>query len=61
MDTFDFAIVEILLQPLDKWFKDLVGAIWHPVTFFSRKMDPAKENYETHDKELLIIVKSFEH
>ena len=60
-DASDFAIAGILLQPSDEWFKDPAGAVWHPVAFFSRKMDPAEENYETHDKELLAIVKSFEH
>jgi hypothetical protein len=60
-DASDFAIAGILLQPSDEWFKDPAGAVWHLVTFFSRKMDPAEENYETYDKELLAIVKSFEH
>ncbi len=32
---------------------------WHPVTFFSRKMIPAKTRYETHDGELLAIVEAF--
>ena len=32
---------------------------WHPVAFFSRKMIPAETRYETHDGELLAIVKAF--
>ena len=32
---------------------------WHPVAFFSRKMIPAKTRYETHNGELLAIVKAF--
>ena len=32
---------------------------WHPVAFWSRKMIPAEQNYETHDAELLAIVASF--
>lgn len=34
---------------------------WRPVDFFSRKMIQAEYNYDTHDKELLAIVKSLEH
>jgi hypothetical protein len=33
---------------------------WHLVAFFSKKLDPAELNYQTHDQELLAIVKSFE-
>ena len=32
---------------------------WHPVAFFSRKMIPTETRYETHDGELLAIVKAF--
>ena len=32
---------------------------WHPVAFFLRKMIPAETWYETHDSELLAIVKAF--
>ena len=32
---------------------------WHPVAYFSRKMIPAQTRYETHDGELLAIVKAF--
>ena len=32
---------------------------WHPVAFFSRKMIPIETWYETHDGELLAIVKAF--
>ena len=31
---------------------------WHPVAFFLRKMIPAEIQYETHDGELLAIVKA---
>jgi hypothetical protein len=34
---------------------------WRFVAFFSRKMIFAEMNYETHDQELLIIVKCFKH
>ena len=32
---------------------------WHPVAFFSRKMISAETRYETHNGELLAIVKAF--
>lgn len=34
--------------------------LYHPVAFFSQKMNPAECNYEIYDKELLAIVKVFE-
>jgi hypothetical protein len=34
---------------------------WRPVDFFSRKLVAAEYNYDTHDQELLAIVKSLEH
>ena len=33
---------------------------WHPVAFYSKKLEPAELNYETHDQEMLAIVRSFE-
>ncbi len=32
---------------------------WHAIAFFSRKIIPAKTRYETHDSELLAIIKVF--
>jgi len=29
---------------------------WYPVAFFLKIMDPAKCNYEVHDKEMLAII-----
>lgn len=34
---------------------------WRPVDFFSRKLIQAEYNYDTHDQELLAIVKSLQH
>lgn len=36
-------------------------AQWRPVDFYSRKLIQAEYNYDTHDQELLAIVKSLEH
>lgn len=33
----------------------------HPVAYFSKKMSPAEQNYDIHDKELLAIVAAFKH
>ena len=38
--------------------KDNLGQ-WHPVSFFSKKMIPAKTRYKTHDGKLLAIIKAF--
>jgi hypothetical protein len=34
---------------------------WHPVAYFSKSMAPAEMNYPIHDKEMLAIVRAFEH
>jgi hypothetical protein len=34
---------------------------WHPVAFFSKTIDQAEFNYQIHDKEILVIIQSFEH
>ena len=51
-DASAFAIAGIISQP------DEAGH-WRPVAFWSRKMIPAEQNYETHDQELLAIVDAF--
>ena len=48
----DFAIGAILSQK--------VNDKWHPVTFYSRKMNKAEINYEIHDKELLAVTAAFQ-
>ena len=31
--------------------------LWHPVAYFSKKLDPAESNYPIHDKEMLAIIR----
>src|SRR5207344_467622 len=50
-DASDFAIGTILSQK--------VNDKWHPVAFYSRKMNKAEINYEIHDKELLAVTAAF--
>jgi hypothetical protein len=33
---------------------------WHPVAFYSKSLQPAEQNYNVHDKELLAIVRALE-
>ena len=53
-DASDHCIAGILSQFDDE-------GILRPVAFFSKKMIPAECNYEIYDKELLAIIRSFEH
>jgi transposase InsO family protein len=52
-DASDFAVGAILEQP------DALNR-YHPVAYFSKSFQPAKQNYEIHDKELLAIVRALE-
>ena len=52
-DASDFAIAGVLSQ----YGND---GVLHPVSFYSRKLQPAEINYEIHDKELLAIIACFE-
>ena len=49
IDRSDLAIEACLLQPDDQ-------RRWHPITYYSRKLSPAEQNYDIADKELLAIV-----
>ena len=53
-DASDFAIAAVISQ------KDSKSKI-HPITFFSRKLQPAELIYDIHDKELLAIIEEFKH
>ena len=53
-DASDFAMAGVCTQLHD-------DGQWHPIAFWSRKLQGAEANYGTHDKELLAIVESFKH
>ena len=52
-DLFDYVTIDILSQIEDD------GELYL-VTFYSRKIILAKYNYKIYDKELLVVIKSFE-
>jgi hypothetical protein len=60
-DASGFAYAGILSQPTEWPAEDGRSPIWHPIAFHSKKLEPAELNYETHDQELLAIVKCFVH
>ena len=41
-------------------FSQLYEGMWHLETYYFRKLSPAKQNYDIHDKELLAIVAALE-
>jgi transposase InsO family protein len=51
-DASGYAIAGIISQLSD-------DTEWHPIAYWSRKLDKAERNYETHDAELLAIVECF--
>ena len=51
-DIFNFVVASILNQQNE-------NNNWCSIMFWSRKMIPAKQNYEIYDQELLIIVAAF--
>jgi len=50
MDTSEHAIGGVLSQEQE--------GKWKPIAFLSRTMQPAEQNYEIYDKELLAIVEA---
>ena len=52
-DSSDYVSSGILFQ-LEE------DGLLHPVTFFSKNLNPAEYNYEIYDKELLAIIRCFE-
>jgi hypothetical protein len=53
-DTSDYATGAILEQ------RDALGRS-HPIAYFLKSLQPAKQNYEIHDKELLAIIHTLKH
>jgi hypothetical protein len=45
---------------IDACFNQLYEGMWHLVAYYSRKLSPAEQNYDIHDKELLAIVAALE-
>jgi len=60
-DASGKAIAGILSQPSEWPLPKRQKPEYHPVAFYSEKMDTTEENYGTPDQELMAIVKSFAH
>jgi hypothetical protein len=58
----DPELVFSMFNEMRKDYEDVVTRhnVLKPVAYFSQKMTPAECNYMIYDKELLVIVKSFE-
>ncbi len=54
IDSFDYVNDKVLSQYDDE-------EILHSIAFYSKNMSSAECNYEIYDKELLIIIRAFEH
>jgi hypothetical protein len=52
--------IDALDLVIDACFSQLYEGMWHPVTYYSRKLSSAKQNYDIHDKKLLAIVAALE-
>jgi hypothetical protein len=50
--------IDALDLVIDACFSQEHEGMWHPMTYLSRKLLPAEQNYDVHDKELLAIVAS---
>jgi hypothetical protein len=53
-DSSDFATGAVLSQ------QSLVDEKWHLFTFLSKSLSSVEHNYEIHDKEMLVIIRSME-
>jgi len=49
-DSSDFATGAILSQQSPEDGK------WHPIAYYSKSLSPVEQNYEIHDKEMLVII-----
>ena len=48
-DSSGYAVGGTLMQKMK--------GLWHPVAYFSKKLNPAESNYPIHDKEMLAIIR----
>ena len=48
-DSFGYVVSGTLMQKMK--------GLWHPVAYFSKKLNPAESNYPIHDKEMLAIIR----
>ena len=53
-DSSNFATGAVLSQQSSDDLK------WHPITFYLKLLNAVKQNYKTHDKEMLAIMRSLE-
>jgi len=54
IDSFDYVNDEVLSQYDDE-------EVLHSIVFYSKNMSSAEYNYKIYDKELLTIIRAFEH
>lgn len=61
-DSSKWAVGGVLMQCQNRTYEeqDDVAASWRPVAYFSKKNAPAECNYDTHDKELLAVIRCLE-
>ena len=53
-DASDYALGAVVSQ------RNPTDGLFHPITFHSRKFNPAEQNYEIYDKEMLAIVETLD-
>ena len=58
-DASQYAVAAIILQPGDDSPAEPRVRDWHPIAYFSRKLNDTERRYEVHDQELLAIIDAF--
>jgi len=53
VDTSDYAMEGVL-------FMECEDGRWRPVAFLSKSLNETERNYETHNKEMLVIIRELE-
>jgi len=53
-DSLDFATGAVLSQ------QSMTDRKWHPIVFYSKSLSSIEQNYEIHDKEMLVIICALE-